>query len=221
MKIDSRTLSILKSFAEINPAIIVKEGNILTTKSPSKTIQAKAHIDTPFPKKFAIYNLLRFTSTISLFKEPDFEFNDKYVVIREGERKISYTYADEEMVSNANADRTIKLPNIDIQFTLAEETLKSVFSALRVLNLPEIVVAGDGENLIIEAVDNKNPTSDKYCVVLGSTDKKFRAIFRVENIKILPGDYQVEICKEGISHFKNDTCEYWITIEHDSKFNGV
>lgn len=217
MKISTNTLNVLKNFAKINPSIVVQEGNVLKTISPSKTIMAKGTVDTEFGKKFAIYNLDRFISTVSLFNNPELKFGDKSVEIFDGNKKSQYTYADESTITKA-PDREISLPSVDVSFTLTNEHLKDVEKAAGVLALPEIVVFGDGRNVFLQAADTKNSTGDVYSINIGDTDKTFRAIFKSENIRIIPGDYEVTISSRGISHFFGKEVEYWIAVEQSSTF---
>lgn len=217
MKIATNTVNVLKNFAKINPSIVVQEGNVLKTISPSKTIMAKAKVETQFSKKFAIYNLDRFISTVSLFNDPELKFGDKAVEIFDGNKKSNYTYADESVITKA-PDKEINLPSAEVKFTLTNEVLKDVEKAASVLGLPEIVVSGDGTNVFLQAMDTKNPSGDVYSVNIGDTDKTFRAIFKAENIKIIPEDYEVTISARGISHFSGKDVEYWIAIESSSTF---
>lgn len=217
MKISTNTVNILKNFAKINPSILIQEGNTLKTMSPSKTIMAKAVVDTEFPKRFAIYNLDRFISTASLFNDPNFNFGDKTVTIKEGEKGAEYVYADETTITKA-PDREISLPSVDVSFHLTHDYLKEVEKAAGVLGLPEILVVGDGTHVYLQAADSKNPSGDVYSVKIGDTTKAFKAIFKSENIKIIPGDYDVTISSRGISNFKGKEAEYWIAIEQSSTF---
>ena len=217
MKIDTDTINVFKNFAKINPSIVVQEGNVLKTISPTKTIMAKAKVKTDFGKRFAIYNLDRFISIVSTFTDPEFKFGDKSVDISDNNRKTHYVYADENTVTKA-PDREINLPSVDVTFKLTNTDLKDVEKAAGILALPEIAVVGDGNNLLLQAVDTKNPTGDVYSIQIGTTDKAFKAIFKAENIKIIPGDYEVSISSKGISHFVHEDVEYFIAVESTSTF---
>lgn len=217
MKIDVDTVNVLKNFAKINPSIVVQEGNVLKTISPTKTIMAKAKVKTDFGKRFAIYNLDRFISIVSTFTDPDFKFGDKSVDISDTNRKTHYVYADENTVTKA-PEKEINLPSVDVTFRLTNENLKDVEKAAGILALPEIVVMGDGKNLYLQAADSKNPSGDVYSIQIGETDKAFKAIFKAENIKIIPGDYDVNISSKGISHFVHEDVEYYIAVEQTSTF---
>jgi len=217
MKISTNTVNVLKNFAKINPSILIQEGNTLKTISPSKTIMAKANVDTNFSNKFAIYNLDRFLSTMSLFNDPDLTFGDKSVSISEGERKTEYVYSEEATVTKA-PEKEINLPSVDVTFTLTNEHLKDVEKAAGVLGLPEILVVGDGSTVYLQAADSKAPNGDVYSIKIGETNKTFKAIFKAENIKIIPGEYEVSISSRGISHFSGKEAEYWIAVEQSSSF---
>lgn len=220
MQIDVDTLNILKNFSKINPSIVIQEGNVLKTISPTKTIMAKAKIKTEFPKRFAIYELDRFLANLSMFESsPNFEFNERHVDLVDSKRrsKLKYVYADENTVTKA-PDKEISLPTVDVKFTLKDDDLKAVEKVGGINALPEIVIAGDGEKVYIQAADTKNPTGTMFSVDIGETDKTFRAIFKAENIKIIPGDYDVSISSKGISHFVGKEVEYYIAIEASSTF---
>ena len=217
MKIDTNTINVLKNFAKINPSIVIQEGNTLKTISTSKTIMAKATVTTEFDKRFAIYNLDRFISALSLFNNPELDFNDKYVNIFDANKSTHYTYADESTITKT-PEKEIKLPSIDVTFTLTNDNLKDVEKAAGVLGLPEIVVVGDEKLISLQAADTKNPSGDVYSIEIGTTNKTFKAIFKSENIKIIPGDYEVSICSKGISCFKGKEADYWIAVEQSSTF---
>lgn len=217
MKISTNTMNVLKNFAKINPSIVVQEGNVLKTISPSKTIMAKANVETVFSKRFAMYSLDKFISTVSLFNDPELKFNDKTVEFFEGNKRSQLIYSDESTITKA-PDKEINLPSVDVSFLLTWDTLKDVEKSAGVLSLPEIVVMGDGKNVFLQAEDSKNPSGDVYSINIGDTDKVFKAIFKAENIKILPGDYEVTISSRGISHFAGKEVEYWIAVEQSSTF---
>ena len=217
MKIDNNTMSILKNFAKINPSILINEGNILKTVSPTKTIVGKAAVSTVFEQRFAIYDLNRFLSTLTLFKDPELTFNDKNVTITDENKTLNYTYADENVIIKA-PEKDIVLPSEDVIFKITNDNMKDAEKALSVLGLPEIMIFGDGNIVSLQAADSKNPSGDVYSNEIGVTDKVFKAIFKAENIKILPGDYEVVLCSKGISHWKSDVVEYFIAVESSSSF---
>jgi hypothetical protein len=217
MKIDAYTIGILKNFAKINPSILVQEGNTLKTISSSKTIMARAQVTTQFDTRFAIYNLDQFISTLSIFNDPELTFCDKEVKISDNKMNTNFKYADENTVTKV-PEKDINLPSIEVSFNLTNENLKDVERAIGILGLPEIVVTGDGTNIFLQGVDSKNISGHVVYINIGQNDKVFKAIFKSENIKVIPGDYEVSISSRGISHFKGAEAEYWIAVEQNSTF---
>jgi hypothetical protein len=218
MKLDQKTITVLKSFASINPSILFKEGDELTTISPTKTIMAKAKVPTKFPRRFAIYNLGRFLSTISLFNDPELTFEDTRVKISDGtSRSLNYTYADEVNIKTP-PEKKLELPSVEVEFKISTDQIRDVEKALGVLGLPEIAIGGDGKEIFIAAIDSKLQGGDVYSLRVGDTDKNFKVFFKSENIKILPGEYTVQISSRGISRFFNDETEYFVAVESHSTF---
>lgn len=220
MKLDPRALQILKSFSAINPSIHVKEGKVLSTISPTKTVLARATLtDTEFDSEFAVYDLTRFLGVLSLFDTPELDIDGKTINIsgKNGD-SISYVCADPSNIVTP-PDKELKLPSQDVKFTLKEADFTRVIKALSVLGLPEIAVVGDGSKVYLQAADSKNPTGDVYKTPVGETDKTFRVIFKSENLKILPGEYEVTISNKGLSLFVGPDVQYFIAVEGSSKFN--
>jgi hypothetical protein len=217
MKIDTNTVNILKNFAKINPSIIISEGNVLKTISPSKTIMAVANVNTSFEKRFAIYNLDSFIANLSMFNDPEVKLDESQVVIHEGNLKQFVPYADESAVTKV-PENSPKLPSIDVSFTLTNENFKRLEKAAGINSLPELLVVGDGNKLYLQVADSKIKNGNHMSIEVGETNKTFRAIFKFENIRIIPGDYEVSVCSRGISHFLGKEAEYWIAVESSSTF---
>jgi hypothetical protein len=220
MKLDPKTITILSNFSSINSSILFKEGNIISTISPTKTVLAKAVVPDTFTKRFAIYNLSRFLSVISLMNNADLSFEETSVRMIDENSIVNYRYAEESTIKTP-PEKDISLPSVDVNFKLADKTFKEVIKAAGVLQLPEIAVVGNGVDVFLQAIDIKNDSSDTFSVKVGNTENNFKIIFKVENvIKLLSGDYDVSISSRGISHFKGDSIEYWIAVETTSTYNG-
>lgn len=219
MKLESRTIQILKNFASINPSLMFKPGSTLATVSPLKTLMAKASIDEIIPSQFAIYDLSKFLGVLSLFESPNLTIGERSMEISGSQQKVNYTFADPKLIVTPN-DKEIAMPECEIQFRLIGDDLSRVLKGMGVLQLPEIAVTGDGADMFIEAIDSKNPSSDSYKVQVGTTGHTFRMIFKAENVKIMAGDYDLKISSKGIAHFKGQNIEYWIATEASSVFEN-
>jgi hypothetical protein len=219
MKFDSNAMQILKNFSSINKNIMFKPGQVIRTISDTKSVMAKATIGQEIPKAFGIYDLSRFLGTLSLFNEAELDIQDSVVEIREGNNKFKYALSDASLIVVA-PDKDIALPDPEIEFVLTQEALNQVMKALSVSQLPHIAVAGDGEKIYLQAIDADGKTHDTYSVEVGTTSANFRMVFRADNIKLLPGNYNVQISSKGLSHFKGAGVEYWIAVESNSTYTG-
>lgn len=220
MKLSQETLKVLRNFASINPSILVRPGSVLSTISyPGKTVMARATVPDVFETEFAIYDLNRFLNALSLLGDPDLTFGSKDIVAVFEGRTLKYALAEPTMIVAAPT-KDISMPATYVKVDLGEGPLKLATSALRVLGLNEIAVTGDGAVVHLQAVDAKGTTADDYSVKVDADPpgKKFRALFKIDNLKLLPGAYTVELTEKGISHWVGDAAEYFIATEKDSKF---
>ena len=220
MKLSDNTLTILKNFAGINNSILVKEGNRLRTISVAKNILAEADITEDFPRDFAIYDLNQFLNGLSLHADPDLDFKeDSYLSIREGKRRVKYFFADPNVII-APPEKDIQLPSQDVCFQLDSASLEKLVKAAAVYQLPDLSAVGEAGVIKLVVRDKKNDTSNEYAIVVGETDQEFTFNFKVENIKIIPGAYDVVVSSKLLSQFTNTkyNLTYYIALEPDSTF---
>ena len=221
MKLTEKTLNLLKNFASINQSILFKKGSSLRTMSVMKNILAEADIGEEIPQDFAIYDLVQFLNGISLYGDPELDFqNESYLTIRDGKNhRTKYFFADPSVVV-APPDKTLTLPTEDVSFTLDTNNLTQLLKAAAIYQLPDLAVVGDNGVVQLVVRDKKNDTSNDFSIVVGETDNKFSFNFKVENIKILPGTYNVVISQKLLSRFVNENYNltYYIALEPDSTF---
>ena len=220
MKLSDKTLTLLKNFSSINQSILFKEGNCLKTISVMKNILAEAKIEEEIPKDFGIYDLNQFLNGLNLHKNAELDFqNDSYVVIKEGKSRSKYFFADPNVIVTP-PDKDIALPSEDVCFLLDTKELDKLLKASSVYQLPDLSVVGESGVVKLVVRDKKNDTSNEFSVIVGETDEVFTFNFKVENIKILPGNYEVVISSKLLSRFKNTGFDvtYWIALEPDSTF---
>lgn len=219
-KISQETLNILKNFAGINSNLHVKQGNTISTISPSSTILAEATISETFDTEFGIWDMSQFLSTISLFKNPEFEFdeNGKFVNIgSEGSKaSVKYFFSEPSLLS-APPDKKISMPKVAVQFRLTEDKIASVLKAASVLQAPDFCVESCDEGICIRVCDKKNASGHSWSLVVDEEqpDMSFRFWLKVENIKLFPGDYDVSFAEKKVVKFVGPVT-YWIALESDS-----
>ena len=222
MKLSKSTLDILKNFSNINQSICFKEGTELSTLSIQKHILSRAIVEEKFPKNFAIYDLGEFLNGLTLFEDPEFNFdNDNYVIIKDKRNTSRYFFADPSTIVQPPENR-VELPSKDITFSVAWSDVSNIIKAAGIYQIEDLAVVGDGETIKLVVRDKKNDTSNTYAVKVGTTDAQFCFNFKVEILKLLPGDYQVTIIKQNASLFRdvNRDLEYLIALEPDSKYEG-
>ena len=220
MKLSDKTLTVLKNFAGINNSILVKQGAQLRTISVAKNILAEAAIEEDFPRDFAVYDLNQFLNGLSLHQDPDLDFSpESYISIKEGKRRVKYFYADPNVIVSP-PDKEITLPSDDVHFQLESLSLEKLLKAAGVYQLPDLSAVGEAGVVKLVVRDKKNDTSNEFAVVVGETNKEFVFNFKVENIKIIPGAYDVVVSSKLLSRFTNTQhdLKYFIALEPDSTF---
>lgn len=218
MKFSENTLSVLKNFSGINPSVIFKPGNVIRTISPQKTVMSAAVIDETIASNAAVYDLSRFLATLSLFDNPDVEFTQNKFAITSDRTRVNYTYAAESMIISP-PDKDINVPNPEVNVKVNWDDIQKVIRAASVLQLSEIAFRGDGQSVSLAAIDSKNPTADAFDVVVGDSESQFEMIIKVENLKLLPKNYDVSLSSKGMAHFKSEKIQYWVAIEKNSTFS--
>ena len=220
MKLSDSTLSLLKNFSTINQSLLFKQVSKLRTISVMKNILAEATIQEELPKDFGIYDLNQFLNGMGLHQSPELDFtNDGYVVIKEGKMRTKYFFADPQVIVTP-PEKPITLPSEDVSFELSTDQLDKLLKAAAIYQLTDLAVVGGDGVVKIVVRDKKNDTSNDFSIVVGETDATFSFNFKVENIKILPGTYDVVVSQKLLSLFtsKNHDLTYYIALEPDSTF---
>ena len=221
MKLSDKTINLLKNFSTINQSILFKEGKNLRTISVMKNILAEANIDEEFPKDFGIYDLNQFLNGLALHQTPELDFDngDNYALIKEGKMRSRYFFADASVIVSP-PDKPIELPTEDVGFVITSQQLEKLKKAASIYQLPDISAIGEAGVVKIVARDKKNDTSNNFSIVVGETDKEFVFNFKEENLKIIPGTYEVVVSSKLLSRFQSQTYDlkYYIALEPDSTF---
>ena len=224
MKLSEHTTSVLKNFASINQNLVIKEGKTISTMSAMKNIVAKADVDEDFPREIAIYDLNEFLAALSLFNNPVLDFSENYVMITEEGKtgnSLKYFYSDPSVVTTPSSE--ITMPETEVNFSLDSSDLSKVQRAASVIGSPDLVLEKNGVGSYLTVKDKKNDTANNYSLdvdVEGQGDYNF--YFKVENLKLMPLTYDVNVSSKNISHFKSQTSnavEYWIALEPESSYS--
>ena len=218
-----QTLDLLKNFASINSNILVKPGDTIKTISPVKNIMAVATVPETFDTEFGIWDLNKFLGTVSLFDSPSFEFGERSVTISgSGGSSVNYYYSEPRLLTVPTKD--IVMPDPVVSFNLTQDALNEINRASSVMQLPDLVVRSEGTTIVMVALDRQDDTTNSYSVELGelSVESDFEFVFRVDNLKLLPGDYRVDVTDKVVSQFTHTQLDlkYWIALESDSRYSA-
>ena len=227
MNLSNETVSVLKNFATINQNLVIKTGSSISTMSAMKNIVASAEVKEAFPTEFAIYDLNEFLAALSLFEKPSLDFRNDFVVITEDgstSKALKYWYSDPSVVTTVTKE--ITMPECEVNFSFKNDLLSNVQKAAAVIGVPDMVLEGmDSGIALLKVTDKKNATANDYAVKvdINNEDGKnlpYKFWFKVENLKLLSGTYDVGISSKNISHFVNANVDiqYWIALEPESKY---
>ena len=224
MELSEGTLQVLKNFATINSNIVIKQGNALKTISEAKNLLASASILEDIPIDFGIYDLNQFLNVLSLVDTPRLTFKDDYVIIGDstGRTEIKYFYSDMDMLTSPSKD--IVMPSTEVKFVLDNETLNKIKRAASALEHTAVAISSNSGVIRLSVIDPENATSNTFSIDVDGEfeNDNFSLIINISNLKMLPGDYQVEISSSLISHFTNveNKTQYWIALEKSSTYGA-
>jgi len=209
------TIEVLKNFCSINKSLVINPGNRISTLSINKNILVYADVEESFDSQMSIYDLGVFLGGLSLFEQPTIDTSkDNYVTVSDtaGKSKTRFFYADPDIITQP-PEKEISLPSEDVKFRLDAATLQQLQRAASVYQLPDLCLYGDGTVMSLRLTDKKNDTSNTYSIDVGQTDDDFCYCFKVENLKLLIGDYNVTLSKSNVALFQGEGIKYFIALE--------
>ena len=217
--LSKNTLDVLKNFSTINSSIVFRKGSTVRTISNAENILAKFTGEEVFPSDFAIYDLSQFLSGISLFNDPQLEFTSSdFVSIRGGRQSAKYYFSDPEITLKSAPEKNVNFPGADLQFNLTADDLLALQKASAVYGLPDLTFQSEEGLDTIKLIlrDKENDTSNTYdLTVAGCSTGTYSLDVKIDNIRVLPGDYSIKVSKALISEWNNATVDltYYIALE--------
>jgi len=224
MKLNQNTIETLKNFAGINTNILIKQGDELSTISTMRNIFAKATIKDEFTKEFGIYDLNQFLSLVSSVNKPEMSFKDKHLeIFNEGSPKKNKKlfYSDPSVI--VSPTKAVNMPEAEVSFSLSQSNYKDLLKDALILQAPDLALIGTkGGDVVLKVFDKKNDTSNSSVIPVGeNATADYTFYFKVENLKMMSGNYDVSVSSKSISHFQNTKLpiQYWIALEPDSNIS--
>ena len=223
MKLSEKTLEVLKNFTSINQGLSIKSGSTIRTISKQQNVLAKATVPDSFSADAVIFDLNRFLGVVTSLNDPEIDINvdQKKILIKSGSYKTVYGLSDEAMIVAPPA-KDLKVENAEVNFSLSKDDFNQVLKLSGIMGLPNVAVVGDGNKISFTTLNAKDGESDTFEVQVADTKDTFKFIFNTENLKMIPGNYDVSISSKGISYFKNksEPIEYWVATEAGSNYGG-
>ena len=224
MELTNNTMTVLKNFSGINQNLLVREGNTIKTISEAKNVLATAVVEESFPQPFGIYDLNEFIGVLGLVDQPRLKFEDESVTVGDstGRSKVRYFFSPEETLTTPQKD--INMPESEVKFSLDSDTLNKVKRAASTLGHSEMSISVKDGTLTLSVVEAQNSTSNAFSIDIDGefSTPSFNFIMNINNLKLIPGDYEVELSSKFISRFKHKelNVQYWIALEKSSTFGG-
>jgi hypothetical protein len=221
MKISKQTFEVLKNFSEINENLLIKPGNTLQTISVMKNVLAEATVEETFDREFAIYDLNSLLSVLSLYEAPEISLGENYLTIAQGKSSSKFWYADASLV--VSPTKSITMPSSEVRVRISQSTYTDLLKASNIMQLNDIGLVSDGDTINLIATDKKNQTSNQFNVeVAEGNGTKFNFYFKRDNLRMIPGEYDLTVSSKNISHWvnANKNLQYWVALETDSTYEG-
>lgn len=223
LKLSKFTVEVLKNFASINPNLVVSEGSTLSTIAEAKSILASVTIPENFPQTFGIYDLNEFISILSLMDEPEFEFAEDSATLSSGNTSVKYRFANPSVLTTPS--KAIKMPETDLSIRITADMIAKIRRAASVLGHSIFAIKSTSSGaLSLVVYDAKDASANSFA--LGLTDpplknelhKEFSLEFLIDNLKLFPGNYTVDISSKLISKWVHSEfkLEYFIALEKTS-----
>lgn len=219
MKLSENTLSVLKNFSAINSGLVLQQGKTQKTISPEKSILVEVEIEDTIPNQFGIYDLNQFLGNITTLGNPDLTFEEKSVLMNDGEITLSYYSCSTNLIVSP-PDKELKLKQVDVSFRLTNAILSKLLKLASMNSLTHLSVVGKNGEIRLQTHEKANDTSNHASFKLNDyAGADFAASFKVENIKLIPGDYDVEIQLGAFAKFIatggifKDKIKYFIALE--------
>ena len=224
MQLNDETLAVLKNFASIQPNVVLNEGNVVKTIAEAKNVMAVATLGQTFDKTVGIYNLDEFLAVLGLVDTPDLNFQDDFVTVKSGagRSQVKYFYSDPSILTSPAKD--IPMPDAEVKFPLDESTFKKVLRAAGALGHEKMTITATEGGIKLTVVDNTDSTSNAFEIVVpGTSDSTdFTFVMNIANLKLISGDYDVEVSSRLISRFTNQSADikYFIALEKSSTYGA-
>ena len=221
-KLSKKTLDLLKNFSAINASLYMEAGNTLWTISPSGTLCVVAKIDETIDAKFGIFDLPKFLGAISLFNNPEFEFEDKYVTISGHDNSsVKFYYCELKLIEKIvkNYNKIPKLKNVKYEFDITSRQIADLHRMANILELENLAIEAKDDGVNIKVFDKTNKSANMFNIYKAdgtvNDDETTQILTLSEYLKdIYPGDYSVSV-SDTMTCWKHKNMDIQYIIAND------
>jgi hypothetical protein len=218
MRLSPETLTVLQNFASINSNIEFKKGKILKTISSGKGLLATATLKDEFEDDFCVVDLNQFLVVYNLNKDTEINLTDKDIIFKAGRSKINYRKTER---SNCvlPPEKELALPSTELDIVIQEQDLVSILKSASVLKSSHIIVESskDLSKVLLTACDPADDSAHNNSIEIGENEdgKEFEFVFSLDNMKMVPGEYRLQVSYKGLASFTNTKVDikYFIAME--------
>lgn len=224
MKLSQRAVEVLENFSTINNGIVIKKtedgetSTRLRVMDPDGFIIGEAMVDDVFPHTVKLADLSSFLAVKSAMGEDaEVIFEDRFLQVKNDSSVSKIVYSESNLIIYPDKDPV--LPESDLTFSMKQSDLAKVLNTGKLLSLPHIKVISKDGKVYLQAVNARHPNSNTFDAELSGvvkTNGDFHVYFKRENIKMLPGDYKVEVFNGKVAKFTNEvdnTLVYYTALE--------
>lgn len=205
MKLSDETIEILKNYSTLNSSLLFRKGSVLTTITPQSSVLAIARVVESFPSDFAIYDIVKMLSKLTLYPNSELEFGPDRLIFKstDGRRSDYIKYCSTKVIITP-PEKELVLDKPDYEFTLSAGDLAWQRKSAGISGSQHFVFEGDGKHILFKSTDVKDDSSDVSATILTDCGgAKFRCVIKGDNFKMLDGNYLVKISKGGLVKFEN------------------
>lgn len=212
MKFTKAFETVLKNFSVISPEMYFVEGNVQSVLIKGGTTFASSKTDVVIEKPFAIKDIKKLLSILSVFEEPNINVvDDRYLEISDEGKMVQYQLTKPDfIIYEKNLDRYSKF-KADISFKMTHENYNDISKIYNILGSEEFLFEGNGSEVFVRAV-RENVAGDAGSVFLDQTGEVFKVFVNLDKLRLQDNDYVVNITKKGAINFHSDDSDYFVAF---------
>ena len=209
-------VKILKNFSTISSSMVIGNKEFSIVNAPKSSLIGVYPLEKEYQyDSFGIFDLNEFLNLINQFKNYSLDLKERSISIIDQDtgNLIDYNLTPIEMIKTAPIDKLkVNFDNIKkhVEFKFSEENLNTLKKIIAVLKPERLFFQSENGYIKITAADKVLESSTNPLIIkIREEDISFNELedttlyFTMDEMKLLDGEYQVSMSKNGISLWKN------------------